>query len=140
MCDTDCTIKALIAAHGFTGAAEGTGGLLHIVLLNMDPGHKLRPIIRAPADNSSAGALQVRDDYIIFLFYVVPEQGSGGEQLHDMAVAGNHPCMPVEQPHFRREKLLIDAAAEQGQNGDVKPAFIHVIDQIDQDLFRAAVA
>ena len=57
-----------------------------------------------------------------------------------MAVSRNHPLMTMEKANLWRKKLLVNTAAKQGQNCDIKFALVHVIDQIDKNFFRAAVA
>ena len=48
--------------------------------------------------------------------------------------------MTMEKANLWRKKLLVNTAAKQGQNCDIKFALVHVIDQIDKNFFRAAVA
>ncbi len=45
--------------------------------------------------------------------------------------------MPHDQPDIRIQKRFVDSASEQGKDCNIEFASVHVIDQVDQDLFSS---
>lgn len=57
-----------------------------------------------------------------------------------MAVAPDHVLIDGPQANMGLQKLLVDAAAEEGGDSDIKFFGIHVVDQVHQHLLSAALA
>lgn len=73
------------------------------------------------------------------LLHEQPMEQLWREQLHHMAVAGKGFGIDGPEPDMGLQELLVDAAAEEGGDVDLKFLGIHIVDQIHEDLFSAAV-
>ena len=103
------------------------------------PGECVVQWICTSAYDSRRGPLQIGYLDIVVLPDVQLVKLSGGEQLHQMAVAGEGLGIDGPVMDMGSQKLLVDTAAEKGGDMDIKFFGIHIIDQVHEDLFSTAV-
>ena len=118
--DTNRLVKSIITRTGFLFAAEGGGQLVHGVLLHMNPGNQLCIRILTPADYPGGRAFQIGDLNIIMFLYTQLVELHRRQKLHKLAVSRHLFGKYRMKVNVRSQKLLIDAAAKENCDGNIK--------------------
>jgi len=132
-------MKPVIAVPGFLFAAESSAEGFGIILLHMDPGHQLRIRIFTSADDPCGRPFQIGDLNVVTLPHTQPVQLPWAQQLHPMAVSGDHPGRYRPVMHIRFQKLLVHPTPKEGRDGNIKFCPVQIVDQIHQHLLGTAM-
>ena len=108
-------------------------------LLDVDPADLFCVRIGAARDDPGAGTLQVGNLNVVVLPDIQPVELFRGEQFLHMAVAGEGLGLDRTVMDVGSQKLLIDTATKEGHDGYIKLFGVHIVDQVHQNFFSAAV-